>query len=348
MPSLTECCWNAVGYALGVILEACTRYQSGSGSSHADPVYVSAHFLRATNVGIGQVRVKLLKSGKTFTNILAELVQQVRSVFVWLCVVFLRQSHSDLKGTTRITAHLLFGDLSPSQPGRGQKVLAPPSPYARRVPLHSHPSTVTYDAVRSPWARKMETRVSVDTVLLSHNDPTSATRTTAESVGGGGVEWGAWYELAHKDDKLTTSSMPFFCDSFVNLPILLPASEPGSMGDKKRLVSSKKRRHIDWNTPYSWFPTIAMTIEFKARVPSSDYYSARTVGLYSESRFQTNPEGRHNARVEVWTAPSEIGQGDVAKGWRVNQYCIAVADQMALMLPVELNIRQGTKASAKL
>ena len=85
----------------------------------------------------------------------------------------------------------------------------------------------------------METHLSVDAVLLNRNDPNSAMRTTAESVGGGGVEWGAWFELAHKDDKLTTSSMPFFCDSFLNLPYLLPKSEPGSVGGKKRLVSSQ-------------------------------------------------------------------------------------------------------------
>jgi hypothetical protein len=91
-----------------------------------------------------------------------------------------------------------------------------------------------------------------------------------------------------------------------------------------------------------------MTVEFKAKIPSPDNYSARTVGLYSESRFLNDPEGRHNARVEVWTAPSQLGQGDVAQGWRDHQYCIAVADQMALILPVELNIRQGTKGSAKL
>ena len=76
IPSLTECCWDALGYSLGVIVEACIQYQSGS--SHTDPIYVSANYLRATNPAIGQVRVKLLKSGKTFTNILAELVQQVR------------------------------------------------------------------------------------------------------------------------------------------------------------------------------------------------------------------------------------------------------------------------------
>lgn len=79
--------------------------------------------------------------------------------------------------------------------------------------------------------------MSVDTVLLSHNDPSSVARTVAESVGGGGVEWGAWYELTHEDDRLTTSSIPFFCDSFTALPELLPESEPGSARGKEWSVS---------------------------------------------------------------------------------------------------------------
>jgi len=293
------------GYSLGVIVEACIRYQSNS--SHVDPIHVSAHFLRATNTAVGQVQVKLLKSGKTFTNLLAELVQQ---------------------GTTRITAHLIFGDLSPSQSGLAA-LLAPPSPYARRLPLHSHPSVGF--VVKPPWTSKMEVQGIIDAVLLSQNDPNSPARTTAESVGGGGVKWGAWFELTNKDDKLTTSSMAFFCDSFINMPELLPKSEPGSGVGKT-----------------SWFPTITMTIEFKTRIPSSDNYSPRTVGLYTESRFQNDPEGRHNTRMEVWTAPSEIGRGEIAKGWRDNQYCIAIADQMALMLPVEVNIRQGAKVTSRL
>lgn len=88
--------------------------------------------------------------------------------------------------------------------------------------------------------------MSVDTVLLSHNDPSSALRTTADSVGGGGTEWGAWYELTNKDDKLTTSSIPFLCDSFVNLPSLLPASEPGSTGTKRGSAFSQlSRLYVD-------------------------------------------------------------------------------------------------------
>ncbi|KAF9229775.1 hypothetical protein BS17DRAFT_771908 [Gyrodon lividus] len=296
------------GYSLGTIVEACIKHQVGS--SHVDPIHVSAHFIRATNAGGGEVRVKVMKSGKTFTNILAELVQQ---------------------GNMKITAHLIFGDLSPSQPGQVHTVLAPPSPYARRLPLYSHPSEASYDAIKPSWASKMDLHISTDVALQGHNDPDNPMRTTSKTVGGGGIEWGAWCELTHKEDELRTSSVPFFCDAFLNLPGLLPVGEAGSASQHR-----------------SWFPTITMTVEFKARIPSSNYYSDRTVGLYCESHFLTDPYGRHNARIEVWTAPSQISQGEVAEGWRDKQYCIAVADQMALTLPVELNIREGNRDSAKL
>lgn len=85
-----------------------------------------------------------------------------------------------------------------------------------------------------------------------------------------------------------------------------------------------------------------MTVEFKARIPSSQEYAPRTVGLYCESRFLSDPNGRHNAHVEVWTAPSAIGQGNAEAGWRDKQYCIAVVDQMALTLPMEVNHRLGS------
>ncbi|KIK98779.1 hypothetical protein PAXRUDRAFT_823502 [Paxillus rubicundulus Ve08.2h10] len=297
------------GYSLGIIVEACIKHQVGS-SRHVDPIHISAHFLRATNVGGGEVRVKALKTGKTFSNILAELAQQ---------------------GNTKIIAHLIFGDLSPLQNSQVRKVLEPPSPYARRLPLHSHPSELSFDATKQYWARNMGVQMSTDISLLTHNDPDNPLRTTSKTVGGGGIQWGAWCELTHKNDEIRTSSLPFFCDTFMNLPNLLPDGEAGSSGRQG-----------------SWFPTITMIVEFKARIPSCDDYSHRTFGLYSESRFLTEPYGRHNARVEVWTAPSQIGQGEVTEGWRDKQYCIAVADQMALMLPMELNIREGNRDSAKL
>ncbi|KAF9242660.1 hypothetical protein BU15DRAFT_72772 [Melanogaster broomeanus] len=231
-----------------------------------------------------------------------------------------------------LNAHLIFGNLLS---GSWQvECLGSTISYSRRLPLHPHPSQVSYDVTKPSWSGRMDLHTSSDVALLKRNDPDNPVRTTSKTIGGGGTEWAAWYELSHKDDEIITSSIPFFCDSFLNLPILLPDNEAGSTAGKRRRVF--------------WHPTITMTVEFKARIPSSDHHSDRTVGVYSESRFLTDPYGRHNARVEVWTAPSRIGQGDVVEGWRDEQYCIAVADQMALTLPIEVNLRKGTVDTTKL
>ncbi|KAH7925599.1 hypothetical protein BV22DRAFT_1195078 [Leucogyrophana mollusca] len=296
------------GYALGVALEACIKHQSSS--SHRDPVHVTAHFLRASNVGNVEVHVRTLKSGKSFTNLLADIVQQ---------------------GRTKITVHVIFGDLSPDPTESIHRTLTPPSPYARRLPLRSHPSSATPDSIRHTWGFDKCLKWSLDQDILARNNLESDNRTNSGTFGGGGVEWGAWCELTNKDDKITTSSLPFFGDTFQNLPTLLPESEPARKG-----------------TSSSWFPTMTITVEFKARIPSSLDYSDRTVGLYCESRFLGDPQGRHNAHVEVWTAPSGIGEGEPMDGWRDKQYCIAVADQMALTLSMDVNRREGTKDKVKL
>jgi hypothetical protein len=165
----------------------------------------------------------------------------------------------------------------------------------------------------------------MDRTILARNAMHSQTQAGTEIIGGGGAEWGAWCELTRTEDEIKPSSIPFFGDMFLNLPSLLPESEPASHG-----------------TLDCWFPTVTMTVEFKARIPSSQGYASRTVGLYSESRFLTDPHGRHNAHVEVWTSPSAIGQGKLEAGWRDKQYCIAVVDQMALTLPMYVNHRQGS------
>ncbi|KAG2151440.1 thioesterase-like superfamily-domain-containing protein [Suillus clintonianus] len=290
------------GYSLGQIVEACTRFQSET--AHKDPIHVTAHFLRATNVGPAEVRVSVQKIGKNFTNLSADLVQG---------------------GDIRLLSHLIFGDLTPV-PGGIPRSLAPPSPYARRLPLHNHPSAAVRDGMRRAWKFHSLLDWSIDRSILSRNAMRSQTRADTEIIGGGGVEWGAWCELTRTEDEIKPSSIPFFGDMFRNLPSLLPDSEPASQG-----------------TSDCWFPTVTMTVEFKARIPSSQDYASRTVGLYSESRFLTDPHGRHNAHVEVWTAPSAIGQGNLEAGWRDKQYCIAVVDQMALTVSMEINHRQGSR-----
>ena len=99
----------------------------------------------------------------------------------------------------------------------------------------------------------------------------------------------------------------------------------------------------------SWFPTITLSIEFKTRIPSSAEFSDRTVGLYSESRFLHDPHARHNARVEVWTAPSLHWSGDCRR--RVERQTILHScrgPDGILMVPMDLNLKEGTRDGTKL
>jgi hypothetical protein len=78
---------------------------------------------------------------------------------------------------------------------------------------------------------------------------------------------------------------------------------------------------------------MTLTIEFKFPIPSTMELAKRTVGLYSCSRYINQPQGRHDAFVEVWTAPSNIGEGKEEAGWRKKQLCLAISTQMALVIP---------------
>jgi len=93
-----------------------------------------------------------------------------------------------------------------------------------------------------------------------------------------------------------------------------------------------------------WLPTLALTIQFFHPIPptSSPDHASRTVGLYVTSNFMVDPHGRHDTNVEVWTAPSSIGEGEVREGWRDKQVCLATASQMALAMPASL-VRKKSK-----
>ena len=88
----------------------------------------------------------------------------------------------------------------------------------------------------------------------------------------------------------------------------------------------------------SWFATVVLTIEFKSKVPKSPEFASRTVGLYATSRFLF--DGRHDETVEVWTAPSSIGEKgcEVDPDWKEKQICLALSTQMALTIPVKGNM----------
>ncbi|KAK7057206.1 thioesterase-like superfamily-domain-containing protein [Favolaschia claudopus] len=283
------------GYALALVVESCIRHQASTG--HRDPIHVTAHFLQATSIAPFQVYVRTLKHGRGFTNVLADLIQQHK---------------------TRITTHIIFGSLSAPR-------LVPPSPYARRLPLYVHPSVAVDTQMARPWRFKKHIRWAADPFLRAQNDPTSRSRTSSTTIGGGGLVWGAWFQLTGIEEQITPVSIAFLADTFNNLPSLLPRSERGGL--------------VPCDT---WFPTMTLSIEFKAPIPPPSLeHSARTVGLYSTGTFWGEPQGRHDAYVEIWTAPVELGEGSEREGWRENQVCLATATQMALSMSMKVNAERA-------
>ncbi|KAL5524108.1 hypothetical protein ACEPAG_8281 [Sanghuangporus baumii] len=297
------------GYAVGLILSAVGDLQSSS--PHPDPVHLTAHYLQSADISECEIHIMVIRKGKTFTNLDAELTQN---------------------GKTKITARLIYGilpdlTLLSSSASSQNLTLLPTSPYGRRIPLSKHPALVTLD---KPNDKYLYQNKAEDRFFEEQNARRAGAQTdnSEPHTPDCGVEWGAWLELKDPDDVLEIPMIPFFADCMKNLPSLLPPDlRPGP----------------------SWFATVVLTVEFKSRIPSSmldphtrySPFSPRTVGVYASSRFMT--EGRHDEFVEVWTTPSTIGshssRGDsdeeVDPKWRENQICLAISTQMALTIPEE-------------
>ncbi|KZP26973.1 hypothetical protein FIBSPDRAFT_818907 [Athelia psychrophila] len=291
------------GFSLSLLLKACIQYQAST--KHPDPINVTAHYLQAVQVAPFEVRVRTIKNGRGFSNVLADLMQ---------------------KGTVRITAHSVFGVLEPLPDAPGPHLtLKAPSPYARRHPLHLHPSEAIPEPLRHTWRFHTLSRWAPDPMYKEQNAPGRPQRTDSQTIGGGGVKWAAWFELTNESEVINTPSLCFLADIFQKAPVLLPESEKVGLGT-------------------SWFPTMVLNIEFKFPIPkTSADHSTRTVGIYSSTHFMNDPQGRTNPYIEVWTAPCNIGEGQANKNWRETQFCLATSTQMALTVPMEVNQRQASR-----
>jgi hypothetical protein len=153
-----------------------------------------------------------------------------------------------LQDRTKVTAHIIFGVLSPSPKGTVPGfVLALPPSYTRRLPLHGHPST----AVATPtsrwkhWHFRHLIKWAWDPLVLANNDPESPTRTNKTTVGGGGLEWAAWFELKDAEERITTPSLAVLADIFINSPLLLPKRERGGLDARQVTPSSPQTLCID-------------------------------------------------------------------------------------------------------
>ncbi|EAU80644.1 hypothetical protein CC1G_13202 [Coprinopsis cinerea okayama7 len=290
------------GYSLALILEACIQHQEKT--EHIDPLHISSHFLKPTTSALPfLVRVRTVKTGKTITNLLADLIQG---------------------DALRITAHAMFGLNGPLS--EGDFVLQPPSPYARRLPLYSHPSQAKHTPMFGVWRTNQQVSWAHDTATLEKNQPGHPNRTNSETVGGGGTEWAAWFQFEQPTEKLSNVYIPLLVDMFMNTRSLLPLGEGGT----------EDAAH--------WAPTMTLAVDFKFPVRNlTPHHSSKTVGLYSSGRFVNHPQSRHDIYVEVWSAPSKIGEGAPEEGWRDKQICLAIATQMALTLPMAVNLKNAER-----
>ncbi|CUA73332.1 hypothetical protein RSOLAG22IIIB_10712 [Rhizoctonia solani] len=301
------------GYVLGLLITA--SIQSQQPTKHPDPIHVTAHFMQPTARSEYTIQVQVVRTGSRFTNLTANLIQN---------------------GETKVLTHIIFGTLpefDAPEPTASESVspyqhISPTHPLFRSIPLNSHPRNTTPADMHFKYGafRNHVRRTTPDPTLMARN------RAKLEAGSGthpGGLESGAWWELAGQEEELHLSMIPFFADVSESTPTIL------------------SQVHGD-GTPAMWYPTMVMTIEFKRKLPKKGLagYSSRTLGVYSQGSFLEH--GRHDTYGEIWSAPSGIGQPDgrdsADDSWKKDMRCVAVTGQMALSVSIDINRSKGEKA----
>jgi len=308
------------GYVFGLIIEACTKHQEKHSPMQGDPVQLSSHFLVSPGLVPYEVHIRTLKSGRSYTNIYAEFRQE---------------------GKLRVTTLALFGDLTVTPERSLGYHVEIPSPYARRIPLFTHPALIEKP---KPGVEILEAVINFGDELQTVIDPAWPSRNApavretffehpaggnaSEKMGGGGADEGRWVELtpsARGSDHsiLRPSFWPIISDLVYSFPMLL-------------------------GKPAHWNPTMTWTITFYGKIPPrSKDRSDTTTGLYTRAESMVDPDSRQLLVTEWWTAPSDLAQGKVEEGWRERQVCLASSEQVAIVIPPEAQ-RKKTQVLPKL
>ncbi|KAI0317609.1 thioesterase-like superfamily-domain-containing protein, partial [Amylostereum chailletii] len=209
--------------------------------------------------------------------------------------------------TVVIMVHAVFGILDPaaSPPPTHPLTLTPPNPYAPLIPFHTHPSLLKRQRYPKPVAMREQTHLAQDhTVHETHEDVLPTV---------GGVKLGFWSAFTDQRDTLAPAGLLFLADPF--------------SGVIARLTQGA--------FPPALYPTVTLSVEFKAPISRGAAVGKRTVGVTMGTRFVQDPQGRHDLNVELWTVPVDIGEGEVKEGWREEQRCLAIARHMTLTVPVK-------------
>ncbi|EUC54508.1 thioesterase family protein [Rhizoctonia solani AG-3 Rhs1AP] len=295
------------GYVLGLLVMASMKSQERT--KHQDPIHVVAHFMQPTARSEYTIQVEVVRTGSRFSNLTANLIQN---------------------GETKVLTHMIFGTLpefdAPDPVGSVSPFthISPTHPLFRPIPLDTHPRDSTPSGMHPKYdAFKGYVRHASDPTLMARN----MAKLDRPGSHSGGLESGAWWELAGREERLDLSMIPFFADVSENTPTIL-----SHMYGK--------------GTPAMWYPTMVMTVEFKRKLPRRDMtgYSGRTLGVYSRGSFLEH--GRHDMHGEMWSAPSSIGQPDRRDAnWKKDMRCVAITSQMALCVSPDVNRSKGEKAN---
>lgn len=66
---------NFIGYLISLVIQACNLVQHGT--NQPDPLHLSTQFIGSSTPGSCIIRIKRIKTGKNYSNLVAELSQGV-------------------------------------------------------------------------------------------------------------------------------------------------------------------------------------------------------------------------------------------------------------------------------
>lgn len=181
--------------------------------------------------------------------------------------------------------HIIFGINAPHPKDKLNLNLNPPSTYARRHPLYIHPSKAVSKPLRHTWNFHPYCKWTDEPDILAKNEIDSPTRTNSSTIGGGGVEWGAWFELTDKNDRITNPSLAFLVDIFQNTPPLLPKSERVGLTSRYLVIIYIMRMNFTTGGSRQ-FPQLVCDRDFINRIQEQDsppFFA--TCGPYCRSVF---------------------------------------------------------------
>ena len=109
-------------------------------------------------------------------------------------------------------SHIIHGVLTPPAASTEPCLtIAPPSPYARQIPMYTHPSKCPRSAMRPKWTYKGHIALA--------NDPVHVANTKNLQKG---LEFGMYVTLNDQQERITPSSLAFMSDTFAALDRFIP------------------------------------------------------------------------------------------------------------------------------